>query len=129
MGVNVNRRVSIWALALVAPAGILLACPNTARAYEKWFYDVTPHQARWETAVQFPRVLGVGAAVGLTALAGFAWRARRDRDLIPGPEALGVTESGRAQFFPIVSLILGIHVDLLLRRKGCRARARNGTSL
>jgi hypothetical protein len=114
MGVDMTRRVYIRTLALVALVGILIACPNTARAHEKWFYDATPYQARWERAFQFPGILGVGAAVTLTALAGLAWRARRGRDLIPGPEALGATESGRAQFFAVVPLILGIHVGLPL---------------
>jgi uncharacterized membrane protein YphA (DoxX/SURF4 family) len=109
-----TRRLRIRAFALVAVVGILVACPNTARAHEKWFYDATPHHTRWEKAFQFPGVLGVGAALALTALVGLLWRARRGRDLIPGPEALGATASGRARFYAVVPLILGIHAGLPL---------------
>jgi uncharacterized membrane protein YphA (DoxX/SURF4 family) len=114
MGVDMTRWVYIRTLALVVLVGILIACPNTARAHEKWFYDATPYQTRWERAFQLPGIFGVGAAVALTTLAGLAWRARRGRDLIPGPKALGATESGRAQFFALIPLILGIHVGLSL---------------
>src|SRR5262245_61680023 len=109
-----NRRVCLQKLALAAVVGILIACPGTARAHEKWFYDATPHQTRWEEAFQFPGILGVGTAVALTALVGLVWRACRGRDLIPGPEVLGATESGRAKGFAIVPLILGIHAALPL---------------
>jgi hypothetical protein len=47
-------------------------------------------------------------------MAGLAWRARRGRDLIPGPPALGATEAGRARFYALVPFILGIHVGLPL---------------
>jgi uncharacterized membrane protein YphA (DoxX/SURF4 family) len=113
-GVAMTRRVSIRMLALVALLGGLIAWPGTASAHEKWFYDATPHQTRWEKAFGFSGILGVGAAVTLTVLAGLAWRARRGRDLIPGPTALGATESGRARFYAIVPLILGIHVGVPL---------------
>jgi hypothetical protein len=76
-------------LALVALVGGLLACPGTARAHEKWFYDATPHQTHWESAFESPRILGVGVAVLVTALAGLAWRARRGRDLIDWLEKRG----------------------------------------
>ena len=114
------RRAGITQLTLVTPVVGILACPGTARAHEKWFYDATLHPTRWEQAFQFPGIVGVGVAVVLTVIAGLAWRARRGRDLIPGPPALGATEAGRARFYGLVPFILGIHVGLPLIVLGIR---------
>lgn len=91
-----------------------MACPGTALAHEKWFYDAAPHRTHWEEAFRFPNVLGVSAAVALTVVAGLVWRALRRRDLIPGPEMLGATEGNRVRFYALVPLILGVHVGLPL---------------
>jgi uncharacterized membrane protein YphA (DoxX/SURF4 family) len=98
----------------MALAGALATCPKPARAHERWFYVASPHQTRWEKAFQFPGVLDVGAAATLTAVAELAWRVRRGRDLVPGPEVLGATPTGRARFFALVPLIIGIHAGLPL---------------
>jgi hypothetical protein len=118
--VEVTRRACIKLLTLVALVVGMLACPGTARAHEKWFYDATLHPARWEHAFRFPGIVGVGVAVVLTVLAGLAWRARGGRDLIPGPPALGATEAGRARFYGLVPFILGIHVGIPLIVLGIR---------
>jgi uncharacterized membrane protein YphA (DoxX/SURF4 family) len=88
--------------------------PRTAHAHEKWFHDAAPYPTRWEQAIQFPGIVGVAVALGLTAVLGLAWQARRRRDFIPGPTALGATPQGRAAFYAIVPFILGIHVGLPL---------------
>jgi uncharacterized membrane protein YphA (DoxX/SURF4 family) len=106
------RRTSLVGWALVA-AGMLLG-PNSAHAHEKWFFDAGPYQTRWDKALQFPGLAGVIAALAVTTLAGLAWRARRGRDLIPGPQLLGATEAGRAQFYALVPLLLGIHIAVPL---------------
>src|SRR5918997_1865606 len=74
------RRAGITQLTLVTPVAGILACPGTARAHEKWFYDATLHPTRWEQAFQFPGIVGVGVAVVLTVIAGLAWRSRRCLD-------------------------------------------------
>src|SRR5262245_57463720 len=65
-------------------------------------------------AFALPGILAVGAGVALTVVAASAWRRWGRRDLIPGPKAFGATEAGRAQFYAIVPLILGIHVSVPL---------------
>ena len=97
-----------WAL-----VGSLLAYPGTACAHEKWFLDAVPYQTHWESALQFPGIVGVGATVALTVLAGFMWRARGPR---PDPRARspGRHGGGASQFYALVPLILGIHVGLPL---------------
>jgi uncharacterized membrane protein YphA (DoxX/SURF4 family) len=107
-------------VALVVLVAGLLAFPATVRAHEKWFYDATLYPTRWEQAFQFPGIVGVAVAVGLTVMAGVAWRARRGRDLLPGPPALGAMEAGRARFYALVPFILGIHVGLPLIVLGIR---------
>jgi uncharacterized membrane protein YphA (DoxX/SURF4 family) len=101
-------------LALGAFITFLMLCPGIAQAHEKWFYDATPDQTHWHEAFEFPTIFYVTAALALTGLAACVWRLREYRDLIPGPKALGATESGRARFFAIVPLILGIHVAVPL---------------
>ena len=115
-----TRHAGITLLTLVTQVVGILAYPGPAWAHEKWFYDATRHPTRWEQAFQFPGIVGVAVAVGLTVMAGLAWRARRGRDLIPGPPALGATEAGRARFYALVPFILGIHVGLPLIVLGIR---------
>ena len=118
--VGMTRHAGITPLTVVTQVAGILACPATTRAHEKWFYDATLHPTRWEQAFQFPGIVGVGVAVVLTVMAGLAWRARRGRDLLPGPPALGATEAGRAQFYALVPFILGFHVGLPLIVLGIR---------
>src|SRR6266566_4415293 len=51
MEADMTRRVYIRKLALVAVVGSLIACPNTARAHEKWFYDATPGRLKTPSPV------------------------------------------------------------------------------
>jgi uncharacterized membrane protein YphA (DoxX/SURF4 family) len=106
--------------ALVGLASGMLACAGMAHAHEKWFLDPAPYPTSWEMAVRFPAIVGVGVAVAVTALAGLVWRARRGRDLLPGPDALGAGEAERTRFYALVPCILGIHVALPLLALGIR---------
>ena len=83
-------------------------------AHEKWFHDATLFPTDWGAVVRFPGILAVAVALGVTALVWLWWRARQGRDLVPGPEVLGATERGRAAFYALVPLILGIHFALPL---------------
>lgn len=94
--------------------------PATALAHEKWFVEAEPHATQWSVIFQFPTVIGVGVAVLATVLGGVWWRARGKRDLIPGPEILGATAEGRARFYSLVPVILGIHVGVPLLVLGVR---------
>jgi hypothetical protein len=70
--------------------------------------------------VRVPGIVGVSVALASTLAAWLVWRARRRRDLLPGPEALGATQAGRARFYAFVPLILGIHVGVPLIVLGIR---------
>jgi uncharacterized membrane protein YphA (DoxX/SURF4 family) len=105
---------------LLAAIAALSVGPPAAHAHEKWFYDAAPHPTRWEQAIQYPGIVGVAVALGLTAIIGLAWQARGQRDFIPGPTALGATPDGRAAFYGLVPLILGVHVGLPLLVMGIK---------
>jgi uncharacterized membrane protein YphA (DoxX/SURF4 family) len=111
IGVDRRRRIRLLPLA-VSLAGIVGA--DAANAHEKWFYDAASLPTRWETAIQLPAFAGIAVAVALTIAAWLVWRARGERDLIPGPEFLGATEEGRTRFYAVVPLIVGIHIALPL---------------
>ena len=99
---------------LTAGLGVVLACPRPVQAHEKWFYDATLYPTDWGAVVRFPGILAAAVALVATILVWLCWRVRRGRDLIPGPEVLGATEAGRARFYALVPLILGIHIALPL---------------
>ena len=67
-----TRHAGITLLTLVTQVVGILAYPGQAWAHEKWFYDATRHPTRWEQAFQFPGIVGVAVAVGLTVMAGLA---------------------------------------------------------
>ena len=102
----------------VSLAGVLGA--DAASAHQKWFYDAASLPTRWETAVRLPAAAGIAVAVALTIAAWLVWRARGERDLIPGPERLGATEEGRARFYAVVPFIVGLHIALPLIVLGIR---------
>lgn len=88
----------------------MLAASQALFAHEKWFTDATAHPARWEQIFRFPQMAGVIAALIATALLALVWRKLGRRELLPGPEAFDATPEGRARFYALVPLILGIHV-------------------
>lgn len=92
----------------------LLAFPYAAHAHEKWFADATAHPTRWEQLFRFPQIVGVAAALIVTAILALVWRTSKGRTLLPGPEDFGATPEGRARFYALVPLILGIHVGIPL---------------
>jgi hypothetical protein len=94
--------------------GAVLVCPAAVRAHEKWFHDATSFPTDWGAVIRFPAILAEAVALATTALIWLWWRARRGRDLIPGPEVLGATDAGRARFYALVPLIVGIHIALPL---------------
>jgi len=84
----------------------------TAVAHEKWFHQGQP--TNWSEVLEARRLTAIGAVVVVTLIAAFAWRIRRKRDLLPGPEAFGATPSGRRQFYAWVPAILALHVAVPL---------------
>ena len=92
----------------------LLAFPGVAYAHEKWFADGKAHPTQWEQVFRFPEIVGVSLALAATIVLAIVWRRTGGRGLLPGPEALGATPDGRARFYSLVPLILGIHVGLPL---------------
>jgi uncharacterized membrane protein YphA (DoxX/SURF4 family) len=105
---------SVFTRVLALGIGLVLACPVVARAHEKWFLDARSYPTDWRALLRFPSVLAVAIALAATVVVWLLWRVRRGRDLIPGPEVLGATEAGRARFYSLVPLILGIHIALPL---------------
>src|SRR5689334_594545 len=91
-----------------------MAVSGSAQAHEKWFQSAALHPTQWSTVLQMPAIAGVGIALAATALVGLWWRVRGRQDLIPGPTVLGATPQGRAGFYALVPLILGIHAGLPL---------------
>jgi uncharacterized membrane protein YphA (DoxX/SURF4 family) len=92
----------------------LFLVSTAASAHEKWFYDASLHPTRWDSLSRPEALAAIASAVLLTAIASFVWRARGRQDLIPGPSALGADDAGRARFYSLVPLILGIHLGLPL---------------
>ena len=99
---------------MAAGLGVAVVSPGAVRAHEKWFVDATLYPTDWGAVVRFPGILAVAVALAATLLVWMWWRRRQGHDLIPGPEVLGATEAGRARFYALVPLILGIHIALPL---------------
>lgn len=92
----------------------LLACPRAAAAHEKWFADARAHPTNWAQAFGMPQVVGLSLALVATLVLAILWRRRRGRELLPGPASFGATPDGRARFYALLPLILGIHVGVPL---------------
>jgi hypothetical protein len=88
----------------------MLVASEALNAHEKWFADGTAHPTRWEQIFRFPQLAGITLALIATALLALLWRRLGRRELLPGPEAFGATAEGRARFYALAPLILGIHV-------------------
>ena len=120
---------STFVRGVAAALGVAVVCPSVVRAHEKWFVDATLYPTDWGAVVRFPGILAVAVALAATLLVWMWWRTRRGHDLIPGPEVLGATEAGRARFYALVPLILGIHIALpliVLGTKGVLFSPNNG---
>jgi len=89
---------------------VLLAFPGAVYAHEKWFADAKAHPTQWEQVFRFPQIVGVAVALSATVALALLWRRSGGRTLLPGPEGFGATPDGRARFYALVPLILGIHV-------------------
>src|SRR5215207_9943001 len=92
----------------------LLAFPYATYAHEKWFADAKAHPTQWEQVFRFPQIVGVSVALAATLVLAILWRRVGSRTLLPGPEDFGATPHGRARFYALVPLILGIHVGVPL---------------
>ena len=84
----------------------------TAVAHEKWFHQGQPTD--WSELLEARRLAAISAVIVVTLIAAFAWRIRRKRDLLPGPEAFGATPAGRSRFYAWVPAILALHVAVPL---------------
>src|SRR5205085_4389919 len=84
----------------------------TAVAHEKWFHQGSP--TNWSEVLESKRLAAISAVVAVTLIAAFAWRIRRKRDLLSGPEAFGATPARRSRFYAWVPAILALHVAVPL---------------
>jgi uncharacterized membrane protein YphA (DoxX/SURF4 family) len=110
---------------LAAPIATGLSCvaaTSVARAHEKWFFPGEPPALTAHGIFSAYCLSAVAVAVGITALAAFIWRRRRQRDLIPGPERLGATDDGMARFYGWVPVVIGIHFAVPLLVLGVQGR-------
>ena len=80
----------------------------------EWFADAKGYPTQWEQIFRFPQIVGVLLALAVTIVLAVVWRRTGGRALLPGPEAFGATPGGRARFYALVPLILGIHVGVPL---------------
>ena len=92
----------------------LVAFPCAALAHEKWFADANGYPTQWEQIFRFPQIVGVLLALAVTTVLAVVWRGTGGRALLPGPQAFGATPEGRARFYALVPVILGIHVGVPL---------------
>ena len=100
----------------------LLAWPRAVYAHEKWFADARLYPPEWAQAFKLPQIAGVLLALAATVVLAIVWRRGGGRALLPGPAALGATPDGRARFYALVPLILGIHVGVPLVVLGITGR-------
>ena len=118
MGFPHRRRLVVATVALL----VLFFGAAVAHAHEKWFLE-------GELPGLLPRgfltsycLSGAGVAVALALLGWFFWRRRQGRDLVPGPESLGATESGLTRFYALVPFILGVHFAVPLLVLGVQGK-------
>lgn len=95
---------------------------TAAQAHEKWFVAGEPPALAASGFFSAFCLSAVAAAVAITAVAAFFWRRRGQRDLIPGPERLGATDEGMAQFYGWVPVVIGIHFAVPLLVLGVQGR-------
>jgi uncharacterized membrane protein YphA (DoxX/SURF4 family) len=100
------HRFMFWGCAGAA----LLAASPAIYAHEKWFTNASAHPTRWQQIFSFPYNVGVSLAVLATVVLALVWRSRGRREWLPGPEDFGATPAGRARFYALAPLLLGIHV-------------------
>lgn len=107
-----------WVLSGVAISILgLVAASGEALAHVKWFEDPSAHPVRWELFFKPLPLALVGGVLFATLVAGVVWR-RRGRSFVPGAEAFGATDEGRAALYGIVPLILGVHAAVPLLVNG-----------
>lgn len=104
------------------PAIAFLAFPYAVYAHEKWFADASAFPTQWPQLFRFPQIVGVALALAVTLVLAILWRRFGGDVLLPGPEALGATPAGRARFYALVPLILGMHVAVPLLVLGITGR-------
>lgn len=109
---------SSWFTAALA----CLAATTAAQAHEKWFVAGEPPALAPGGFFSTYCLSAVAVAIAITAIAGFFWRRRGRRDLVPGPERLGATDEGLARFYGIVPIVIGIHFAVPLLVLGVQGR-------
>lgn len=98
--------------ALAALAAVLLT--SRAFAHEKWFHDADPYPIDLSSAFALPTLPFVVGPVLATLLAGWAWRARGRRSVLPGPAALGGNAVLRSAFYGVLPAIVAAHMAVPL---------------
>jgi uncharacterized membrane protein YphA (DoxX/SURF4 family) len=110
-----------WVTACVTML-VLFFGTSVAQAHEKWFLSGDLPELAARGFLTSYCLTGVAAAVGLTLIGWFFWSKREGRDLVPGPESLGATESGLTRFYALVPFIIGIHFAVPLLVLGVQGK-------
>jgi len=106
------RTATRWVAILLFAGGLISLAPGQAMAHEKWFKEGQP--TSWDQLFEPVRLALIGAVVVVTLGAAALWRARGQKDLLPGPTAFGATPEGRRQFYAWVPAILALHLAVPL---------------
>jgi uncharacterized membrane protein YphA (DoxX/SURF4 family) len=99
-----------------------LAGGNVAQAHEKWFVGENPPALEANGFFSPYSLSAAAVAVVVTLVAGFIWRRRGKRDLVPGPERLGASDDSLARFYGLVPIVVGIHFAVPLLVLGVQGR-------
>lgn len=99
-----------------------LGSASVAQAHEKWFLAGEQPELVARSFLTSYSLSGAAVAIVITLSAGFFWRMRQRRDLIPGPERLGATEAGLTKFYALVPFILGVHFAVPLLVLGVQGK-------
>lgn len=114
-----NRRGSV--AALVTLLALSYGAP-IAHAHEKWFLAGEMPELAARGFLTSYCLSGAAVALAATLLGWFFWRVRQRRDLVPGPERLGATESGLTKFYALVPFIIGVHFAVPLLVLGVQGK-------
>jgi uncharacterized membrane protein YphA (DoxX/SURF4 family) len=109
-------------IAAIVTMLVLFSGAPVAQAHEKWFFSGEIPDLAARGFLTAYCLSAVAVAVAVTLIGGFFWRRRQQRDLVPGPESLGASESGLTRFYALVPLIIGVHFAVPLLVLGVQGK-------
>jgi len=86
--------------------------------HERWFTEESRFPVQFNQALTSATWIPLGIAIGISALAVVAWRARGRRELVPGPIELGMKWANYQELLSWMPLVIGIHTAVTLLVSG-----------